>query len=1566
MDPSYDIPSENLSQQISFQFIRPDEFKSLGIDPRDIPLGTIAAHKHPCQLQSRFGGNAYGFGLFEVYDQLRQKDIRLLQTINFEKPKIIKNHYKELNDIYKRIGLLIRFSSFGRPYYLIPVHFLSNTSVNIKAKIDEISKIIGFETEKKLKEFRHIGILCHEDDIILHELSSRFKEHRFVVLDSLDRIKNLDLQLDQLILARDPYEIIFTEDFSPLAKERLSKKRLDQYGIYILWKLYNLLKPEGEFFIISRYFSPKTYLSTRIIFKSKMEEKRFLLFTHFFKTRVKYKIKEHKVKVNVFDLHKYLGNNYVEKEIEDMLLDGKFLEDISNEEINNLPYLNFNFSDWPFLSNQERTWERLFSIFFEKKYFRPIIPQSIKDEWEKKVSFEAYTPNFMISYLGKKRDLKINSQEVIRDAEESGLIGFSTRFLAEYRDSFDYLIRTLRVLLKLRRGNYQGLPHNFIDRLKQPLENKNRRFSNLNNIISLTTKIRKLEKIRDYLNPDRVEGSRTNILKNMDALALFGFSSQELKEIFYIVVGHTTLGRIIAGKMNEKSLKPLSDLARTLDLQDALNLLRYCRLMTMAEMESSKRSELSLEELGQLFDTYESIVRIVTDQTLDWDTLLDEKTASMGGVHFKIVQKLLRMMNRFEFLDNWHTLKGKGQMEKESLADYDESRLARIEDVIKLEKIIDKFEEMYLKSDPLQLPVFYRKFLDIEFHGTGRLFERMSGADVFVLLWITVNVAQGEVINFNPILGNVASSEIDKLVIKVADEARQININYLDLNILKRFSEQLYQNGFSFVVGTGFLLKIEKESRAIEISYMDMDKNIRELEIFSRDISGLPLSRISIGNLKKIETLFSNLENFYQSHIRLLDDKRYSLKFPSRQKEWFTKVQTLREYLRKNFFEVTFSPNFVYTDLDLLYSYAPSILNFILPEFTELEDLDLSSNLYLKSPVTQYIINATKKFQALIRHDKESFQDTHFLHNLALREFGPLATGIVGASEHQIEDLERIVDHLKQNKSLITALVLSFIFQDIGRVPMLREKYKERINPAYLSHAGAFIIGEEKIAERYHFDEKGKSYLVFLIKHHGLLHHIFRGELSFFAIQDVVDAQDKDLFDAFFIFCFLLLSSIRQDLLLEDLASRLFQIRNLCHKVIDGSTTPEEYMNAIFAQRGRLFYALEAFHSQGLPEGISPSEYLKSSVAENVDKTRSINAGRMIFSLERIFRLKGIRYVEFSDLVNLMLKVPLRYIYKKKVLSSTGYDTFEKEVCDALRIYKTFQSLAEEIRHYILEKLVGDRVRIFGYEKICGYLNPINQVKLLLISLLGSEKLNSHEDLVCLNFLSMSEKIEKRYEAVNKHLDTVSIEMLWDNENLITQFFESDSGLFLRKDAFPTVLTIDFQDSINIDKIISFLNTITESNKLKDYFNNCLKELKAYQFYTGDYELQLETAYRIRMTEIAELMLNHTKEQMDKINSFVELHNLFVDLIRRSDEIGLSEDQKHRLNDLYELRKDGLKRNMLTEVNKALETVNDIKGLKLYWDKKKWDLQCNRRFFGKEFENLIAERFDETNKKLTA
>jgi hypothetical protein len=570
------------------------------------------------------------------------------------------------------------------------------------------------------------------------------------------------------------------------------------------------------------------------------------------------------------------------------------------------------------LKDQKKQWSRLLPIFFDEIFLKPLVPQSLKKDWGKRFAFTDYSPNYMMIFLGQKKALKTTIHEIKRDVLESKLIGCPTELLADYRNSFEYVIRTLRVLDRLRTGKYKSQPQIYIARLTQPLENKSRRFSALNDVLKLIDKISRLEKIRNYLNPDKIEGSKTKVLENLEVLTFFGFTYNELKEILFIVLGHTPFGRIISGKMNEKFLKPVSELGRTYDPQQALNLLRYCRLMTLAETEAARKSELTQEEFSELFNLYESTVRVVTNRELDWDGLLDEKIISMGGIHNEVVRKLLKMTKHFEFLNNWSELGQKGQMEKESLSDYDAGRLSRIQNVIRLVYTIDKFEEMYLKFDPLQLPVFYRKFLEIEFHGTGHIFERMDSQHVFTLLWIMVNLVRGGIINFNPILADVETGEIDARVKKVEREVKTVNINYLDLSILRRFSEQLYRNGSSFIVGTGFHLKVDPETHGLQIAYMDMQENIEQLEALSNRLAGCLISEIPVEDLKNLEALFSKLEVFHQSHLSLTSQTDTIYKLPARQKRWFQRLQDLGQNLRSNFLAVIFRPESIYTDLDLL------------------------------------------------------------------------------------------------------------------------------------------------------------------------------------------------------------------------------------------------------------------------------------------------------------------------------------------------------------------------------------------------------------------------------------------------------------------------------------------------------------------------------------------------------------------------------------------------------------------------------------------------------------------------
>ncbi|HYQ60981.1 MAG TPA: hypothetical protein VEP29_08010, partial [Desulfatiglandales bacterium] len=893
-----------------------------------------------------------------------------------------------------------------------------------------------------------------------------------------------------------------------------------------------------------------------------------------------------------------------------------------------------------------------------------------------------------------------------------------------------------------------------------------------------------------------------------------------------------------------------------------MNLLRYCRLMSMAETVASRRTELKQDELNELFDLYESMVKVVTNRELDWDRLLDEKIIAMGGIRHMAIRKMLKMMNQFPFLNHWSELTDKGEMEKETLADYDPEKLLGIERVVSLIETVNRFERAYFREDPLKASEFYRKLLQVEFHGTGRVFERIDSELVFLLLWIAVHVVRGGVVNFNPILADVEPSELENQFSKLDEEVPAINVNYLDLQALRRFSEQLYEDQTAFIVGTGFQLRLNPETQAVDITYIDMDQNIEALEDLSERLSGRPFSEIALQDLEDLERVFGNLEGFFQSHLKLISHDGTELRLPERQRAWFRKAQNLRSFLRSSFISVVFQPEDLFSHLELLYHHAPSLLRFVLPELMDLESMNLPEQVHAASILREHILASTRKLQALIRKDRTGLQDIPLLHKLAQREFGPLAAGIVGLNDFQVETLESLVAHLRENSPLFEALILSLVFRDLGLLPELRKKYQGEYPAADHAEAGAYFVEKEKFGLRYGKDEKVQSYLTTLVRYHNLLHHMIRGEFSFYAIQEVVDFKDKDLLDAIFLGSFIMMFAMEEALIIEDLANRLFQLRNLCHRVIDGDTHPEDHMREIYLQKGRDYHALEAYRRSGLPEGMTPGRYLESYDEEEPDQEAYSRSGAMIYAMERIFRLRGIRHVEFRDLANVMVKVPMKFIYKKRNFSSIGYATFEKELFEALRIYNGLHRLPEEARHFVLERLVADEFRIYGFESVSAFLNYENMIKLLLISLAAAKRFRAKGKTVSLDFLALALRIEKRYEAVNDALSHIPADKVWGNSQGIQHFFKAKEGIVFTGNEKERVLSVDFVDSINITEKVAFIMGIKNLEELKNYFHSNLRFLRKVPFYTDDYERDLEKAFETRRLQITDLMVDQIKRQM--------------------------------------------------------------------------------------------------------
>ncbi len=340
-----------LKEKDPFRFISPEEYEELGIDPEDIPFGTLPALRHPARIPSRFGGDAYGFGITEGYERLTKEELELLLSIDLRNENFIKKYYKKLNEIYKKLGLLIRFSKKGKPYYLIPLHFVSTSLTDIKIKVDQVANFIKEYAKGRTKESFNIGIFLKPTDLIFQELSYMFLEHNFIPVDSISKLKHIKQDIDLFIITGDIYELISRE-----------KSRLEEYANYMMIKIYKLLNQEGELLVISERYLPKKSKLIKIRFKTEEEEKRFALFTHIFKTKHRYKFNRKPIYVSEFEFYSYLRGIYVEPEIIDRLLNGKDISSLNLEEINKLPYMELSLPEKYVRKrkDQKRMWSALF------------------------------------------------------------------------------------------------------------------------------------------------------------------------------------------------------------------------------------------------------------------------------------------------------------------------------------------------------------------------------------------------------------------------------------------------------------------------------------------------------------------------------------------------------------------------------------------------------------------------------------------------------------------------------------------------------------------------------------------------------------------------------------------------------------------------------------------------------------------------------------------------------------------------------------------------------------------------------------------------------------------------------------------------------------------------------------------------------------------------------------------------------------------------------------------------------------------------------------------------------
>jgi len=387
------LPDRIRTSDISYQIIRPEEFTTLGIDPQDVAVGTFVAEDHPPFLASRFGGNAYGLGLVEHRDKLDASELEFLENSHLSDPENLKKNYRRINTIYRKLGLLIRFSKHGKRYFLIPINWLSHSLEDIKDKVDEIERILVKQVYRQQKERLNVGLLTAFNNLIVHEITGRMPTQRFVTIDSVDKLRQASGPFDLIVVPKDIDDLLLSLDIKSLAGSTLTQKTFTTYGTYVAGKIYDLLGSGGELCVIASRPFPRTNQEIWVEFRNPDDLRNFLLFTHVFRSKKRYRGKSGSLlRVHLADFYNYLSGIFVYREDLKNVVGERDPMQITANEIDRLPHLDLKISSARRVDLESR-WDKVLAPFFEKMTCHSKLAPSLKANWERNYIVEGEPAN---------------------------------------------------------------------------------------------------------------------------------------------------------------------------------------------------------------------------------------------------------------------------------------------------------------------------------------------------------------------------------------------------------------------------------------------------------------------------------------------------------------------------------------------------------------------------------------------------------------------------------------------------------------------------------------------------------------------------------------------------------------------------------------------------------------------------------------------------------------------------------------------------------------------------------------------------------------------------------------------------------------------------------------------------------------------------------------------------------------------------------------------------------------------------------------------------------------------
>ena len=1524
------LPPEVARVSGLYRFIPQERFEELGIDPEDVPLGTFPAEDHPPFLPDRFGGNAYGLGLYEQ-TALSPRQARLLESLDLDDPAQVAAQNRELNDVLKRLGLLIRYSSKGRPFYLIPAQYVAHFLVEVQARTDLIVNFLSSLLSRRLQESLKVGIVALNHELLLPEIQTRMPHMDFKVLDSLSAFAGMHGPFAAMVMVGGPMEIAMAHRRRHQGKASGRPADREAYGYFMAGHLWDMLEDDGEVLCLADRPLGGSNDTRQVRFSSQGEFKRFLMFSHVYRTRRRYKSgKSLELKVNLFDFHTFLSGLSVYHETVEGLLEGRSLAEVNPKDIDRLPY-----QDLPLPRGSAQralaAWQRWFTPFFKLERQGTVLPDVQLREWQTRYQLEGEFPDTIMVLEGKRRRPAVSYANVMSRLARRRLAGCDQGLLAEYKDSFAYVRKVLEILEEARQGTLEGLPGLELSRLRKPFETAHRK-QTLNDVFKLMEQAPRLDRLERRLNPEGLVGARTPVLANLEKLSLMGLAEGPLMQLPLIVLGHSTMVRVTFGKLPETTLQPLTELSRYRNLEEGVTIIRLFRLLSVAEAAAASPTGLTGEQVGELFALYDDAIRVITDPELSWQDILNQQISRLGGVQAKSFRKMLKLFDLFEFIDSWRALEHAGPRLKEAMADYDPAKLERINRVVELAGQVRQFVERFYAGDSMARPYFFRAFLNCELHGTGRLLPRLGAAAGFTLLWICVHASERRILNFNKLVQVGDEAELEKRLIKLRQALGGLEPSQLSPDWLESLREELADGKEAYILDSGIYLTLDKVTGALTPRFVDATDELGRLKLGMDHGLDQQLNLVQDESLQAMDQGLNWVQRFLSAQEQQRPVKEAGA---SRLLKMARQESRLRRRLEDYLLGELFNLPLFALNLKRLIQDCPRIMDRLLPKPAG-------------HPQTGLNLRAAQKLSALQMGRLDLFQDMHKSHEAARAEFGPTAAGIVGVSPLQFQTLTASLAQLLSGQggdNIAKLLMLSVL-----------------LAKAWVKAGSSRDLAEHPLVRGAGLEKDRVKDLAFLLEHHDLFLRMLNGENTPLCLHSLVQRKDPVFVELLFILSVLFTAASQEGLLTEDLLARFFwllrRVRDFISQGQPASRAHQISLEEYAAQN------LALAHYRDIQKGEAPASSLRH-LLENTrlpdeGRERWLQEGARQFGLERILRLRGLWYISWLDLELLRQQVPVVYIYRLKGLRSLGVTHFERDLYEGLRIRRGLNSLDQDQREYLLLGL-GDPARDLGishYAPAAERLTYPNQVKLLFLGLAAAQELNWDPPPDRVSFEPLAKVMDRKFEMVNEAITALGLSSLIQKPRILRRMQKAREGLRLNYDPASRELSLAVSDPVSLDRKIEAVRRAKDVHKLKRLYHQELKKIKLTHYHTLDFGERLEKAFQENLTRLGGEMMERMRGQMTRAASLDELDELFNQFWEEGLSVPLSHDRQQSLRDLYELNSERIRAAFLEKVSRQLNEVQSLGDLDSLWARVRKFMKSQERHLGQDFDLIVAQRFD--------